>query len=97
MSVWVFPGDVVGIASRIGSSLMPDNDRWVNRFTVKSTSSSRVYVVAQQRSDGVWGCSCWGWKRYRHCRHLTDILERLRRLGYDVGTTPVIRNESEET
>lgn len=79
---WVFPGDVAGIAEKIGSSLMPDNAVWMNRFTVKSKSSSSVYTVAQRRTDGVWGCSCPGWKHYRHCKHLTDILGRLAALGY---------------
>lgn len=73
----VFPGDVANIAKKIGSSLMPDNDQWTNRFTVESSSSSRVYTVAQRRTDGTWGCSCPGWKHYRHCKHLTDILGRL--------------------
>jgi hypothetical protein len=72
------------IAAQIGSGLMPDNDQWTNRFTVQSSTSSAVYVVAQRRSDGVWGCSCRGWIHYRHCRHLTDILRRLARLAEQV-------------
>jgi hypothetical protein len=80
MSAHVFPGNVATIAAQIGSSLMPDNQQWMNRFTVKSTSSSSVYTVAQRRSDGVWGCSCRGWTHYRHCKHLTDILFRLARI-----------------
>jgi len=69
------------IAAQIGSSLMPDNAQWTNRFTVKSTSSASVYVVAQRRTDAVWGCSCRGWTHYRHCKHLTDILRRLAKLA----------------
>jgi hypothetical protein len=71
------------IAEQIGSSLMPDNDKWTNRFTVKSQTSSSVYVVAQRRHDAVWGCSCRGWTMHvdpqgrRKCKHLTDILARL--------------------
>jgi hypothetical protein len=80
--VWVFPGDVVAIASQIGSSLMPDNSGWTNRFTVESSSSDRTYVVAQRKSDGEWGCGCWQWKRTRQCKHVADILSRLRRFGY---------------
>jgi hypothetical protein len=53
---------VAKIAAQIGSSLMPDSDQWVNRFTVNSTSSSSVYTVSQRRSNGVWGCSCPGWR-----------------------------------
>ena len=68
---------VAQIAAQIGSSLMPDNAAWVNRFTVKSKSSSSVYVVAQRRSDGVWGCGCPGWRHHRRCHHVTDILRRL--------------------
>ena len=76
----VFPGDVANIAAKIGSSVMPDNDQWTNRFTVKSSSSDKIYTVAQRRSDGTWGCDCWGWKRHRHCKHLVDILGRLSRI-----------------
>ena len=75
---------VAAIAAQIGSSLMPDNAQWRNRFTVESTSSSSVYTVAQRRSDAVWGCSCRGWTHYRHCKHLADILGRLSTLGEQV-------------
>lgn len=68
---------VAEIAAQIGSSVMPDNAVWTNRFAIKSTSSSSVYTVAQRRTDGVWGCSCRGWTHHRHCKHLTDILSRL--------------------
>jgi hypothetical protein len=68
------------VAAQIGSALLPDNDQWFNRFQVKSTSSSSFYTVGQRRSDSVWGCSCNGWRHYRHCKHLTDILGRLSRL-----------------
>jgi hypothetical protein len=68
---------VAKIAAQIGSSLMPDTDQWVNRFTVNSTSSSSVYTVSQRRSDGVWGCGCPGWRHHRKCKHVTDILRRL--------------------
>jgi hypothetical protein len=71
---------VAKIAAQIGSSLMPDNDQWVNRFTVNSTSSSSVYTVSQRRSNGVWGCSCPGWRHHRKCKHVTDILRRLANL-----------------
>lgn len=65
------------IAAQIGSTLLPDNERWTNRFQVESSSSSRKYIIAQQREDGVWGCSCPGWTHHRKCKHLTDVLRRL--------------------
>jgi hypothetical protein len=68
---------VAQIAAQIGSSLLPDNRDWHNRFTVESASSPNTLYVVAQRRDGVWGCSCWGWKRHRHCKHLADILGRL--------------------
>jgi hypothetical protein len=83
-SVWVFPGDVVGIASRIGSRLEPDNEVWTNRFWIDSTSSDRKYLVAQRKTDGVWGCSCPGWRHRRWCKHITELHGKLRGIGYDV-------------
>jgi hypothetical protein len=74
---------VAQIATQIGSSLDPDTDQYINRFLVKSTSSSSLHRVSQKRSDGTWCCSCRGWTMHvdaqgrRKCRHLTDILARL--------------------
>jgi hypothetical protein len=71
------------IAEQIGSALEPDTDQYINRFLVKSTSSSSMHRVSQKRSDGTWCCSCRGWTMHvdaqgrRKCRHLTDILGRL--------------------
>jgi hypothetical protein len=45
-------------------------DQWANRIEVKSSSSSRVYIVAQRVSTGLWECSCPGWKSRRKCKHL---------------------------
>jgi hypothetical protein len=82
VTVWVFPGDIHNIATQIGSSIMPDNKVWTNRFTIESETSERTYVVAQRRTDGEWGCGCWGWRKYRHCKHVDDLMSRLRRFGY---------------
>lgn len=68
---------VAKIAAQIGSTLLDDSDRWMNRFEIKSRSSGRSYVIAQQRADAVWGCSCPGWTHHRKCKHLTDVLGRL--------------------
>lgn len=69
------------VAAEIGSGLMPDNEQWINRFTIPSTSTNAVYVVAQRRTDQSWGCSCWGWRKNRHCKHLDRILNRLAALA----------------
>lgn len=79
---------VAKIAAQIGSHLMPDNDAWVNRFTVASASSSAIYTVAQRRTDGVWGCSCRGWIHHRKCKHVTDILRRLATLPASTRPLP---------
>lgn len=69
------------VANEIGSGLMPDNDQWVNRFTIPSTSEpGKFYVVAQRRGDHSWGCSCWAWRKSRRCKHLNHILQRLSEL-----------------
>ena len=65
------------VAAQIGSTLLPDNDQWINRFQVRSTSSSSLYTIAQRRADKTWGCSCVGWRNHRKCKHLTDVLRRL--------------------
>jgi len=65
------------VASQIGSTLLPDNDQWHNRFQIKSKTSASLYTIAQRRSDNTWGCSCPGWRNYRRCKHLTDVLQRL--------------------
>ena len=83
--------DIAVLASQIGSVLLPDNDGWVNRFQVRSSSSSALYTIAQRRSDMVWGCSCPGWRHYRHCKHVTDVLSRLASVA---ATAAVAYNEN---
>ena len=61
---------LVVAANRIGANLLPDNAQWTNRVEIKSSSSSRLYIVAQHKTNGSFGCSCPGWKAHRHCKHL---------------------------
>lgn len=49
-------------------------DQWTNRIEIRSETSSRIYVIAQRVSTGAWECSCPGWKRYRHCKHLETMV-----------------------
>ena len=52
---------------------LPDNRDWENRFEVRSSSSDRVYVIAQNKAKRHWGCSCPGFKRHRTCKHLLQL------------------------
>lgn len=55
------------------SDILPDNDQWKNRFEIKSESSDRLYVIAQNKSKKHWGCSCPSWRIRRTCKHLTAL------------------------
>lgn len=56
-----------------GSLKMPDNRAFVNRFQIRSSSSDRLYTVAQSKTGRWWSCSCPGWIRHRHCKHLAAL------------------------
>jgi len=64
-----------------GSVSLPDNKQWENRFEVRSESSGRIYIIAQNIKKRYFACSCPGWKRHRHCKHLST-------LGLPGGETP---------
>lgn len=51
-------------------SVLPDNSQWTNRFEIRSQTSDRVYIVAQNKNKRHFGCSCPGYRRHRHCKHL---------------------------
>jgi hypothetical protein len=55
------------------SAMLPDNGQWTNRFEVKSESSNRVYVIAQNKTKRHWGCACPGWCNRRKCKHLAAL------------------------
>ena len=55
------------------SNILPDNAQWMNRFEIHSSSSNRVYIIAQHKVHKHIGCSCPGWRRYRKCKHLIDL------------------------
>lgn len=52
---------------------LPDNKQWQFRFQIESESSSRLYIIAQNKAKRHWACSCMGWKRFRKCKHLTAL------------------------
>lgn len=55
------------------SAKLPDNAQYTNRFHVKSQSSNSLYVIAQHKTSRWWGCSCPGWIRHKHCKHLKTL------------------------
>ena len=56
-----------------GTERLPDNKQWTNRFEVHSETSDRVYIIAQHRDKGHWGCSCPAWRTRRKCKHLKSL------------------------
>ena len=55
------------------SSLLPDNAAYTNRFQVRSQSTGNIYTVAQSKKGKWWSCSCKGWIRHKHCKHLREL------------------------
>lgn len=56
-----------------GSVKLPDNAQYTNRFEIRSSSSNRIYVIAQSKSGRWWACSCPGWIRHKDCKHLRAL------------------------
>jgi len=55
------------------SVALPDNDQWQFRFEIRSETSDRVYIIAQNKKKRHWACSCPGYKAHRHCKHLAAL------------------------
>ena len=55
------------------SMSLPDKGVWRYRFNIPSETTDRLYKVAQHKEKKYWGCSCPGWKKHRHCKHLRNI------------------------
>ena len=64
--------------------MLPDNKSHQHRMEITSSSSNRVYTVAQRKTNGEhhgrWECSCPGGIRWRKCTHLTAMLPSLKQL-----------------
>jgi hypothetical protein len=50
-----------------------DSPGWQNSVGIPSESSNALYVIAQRKTSRGWGCSCRGWIRHRHCKHLKAL------------------------
>lgn len=62
-------------------TILPDNAQYTNRFEIKSESSNRLYIVAQNKKTNVWSCSCPSWIIRRKCKHLTSLTPLLAEVG----------------
>ena len=70
---------------RVDSSVvLPDNNQWRFRFEIKSASSDRVYVIAQNVAKKHWGCSCPGYITRRKCKHLEALGLPTKETPYEV-------------
>ena len=77
------------VAARLNAIVTDNKPGWTNSMLIRSSSSDRMYTVAQNVSNGdimrgQWGCSCLGWvmsaKRnngVRGCQHLRAMLPTL--------------------
>jgi hypothetical protein len=66
------------LAEAMGGEILPDNKQYTNRFEIRSSSSDKLYVIAQRKSDEEWCCGCPGWVftkagRERNCKHLKTL------------------------
>ncbi len=61
------------LREKIEGSLLPDNNQWENRFEIRSETTNRIYIIAQNKKKRHWGCSCPGWRRHRKCKHLRAL------------------------
>lgn len=59
-----------------GAVSLPDNSQWTERFSIRSETSNRLYIIAKNKKTGQYGCSCMGFRRardgVRKCKHLQE-------------------------
>lgn len=62
-----------------GSTPRPENDQWINRIEIpsKSNPSGKGHILAQNRADLYWACSCPGWINRRVCDHTKRVPDHM--------------------
>lgn len=62
-------------ARKAALSVLPDDLRYKCRFDIRSESSNRVYRISFDSAPGslYWKCSCPGYIRHGHCKHLQAL------------------------
>lgn len=75
-----FPLAVVQKAKNNGWELLVDNDQWTNRIGIYGSTGNQ-YIVAQNKKNKNWSCGCLGFRRHRHCKHLSAMGETLKLLS----------------
>ena len=61
----------IAIRKPVDAISLADNKLWKNRFEIHSETSSRIYIIAQNKKSDKWGCSCMSYLTRRRCKHLT--------------------------
>ena len=62
-----------------------------NRIEIKSETSNRLYVVAQNKKTNNWGCSCPGWIIHRKCKHLFALKNIINLIEIEFNNTKEIQ------
>ena len=63
-------------------AFLADNAAWTCRFEIGSDTSNRVYTIARRKGGAkTWACSCPGWIRHRHCKHLDKLAPTLKEIA----------------
>lgn len=90
------PETALMIIEKAGLPALPDKGQWTHRMEIRSQSSGRLYIVSKNKSTGVWGCSCPGWRTHRNCKHLREIVNITDKIDVidGIGTKDTVRHNA---